>query len=55
MSGPEKLRTDGIPTWPPKDSRKVYPFFVFAEDFVVWLSMIGMDQVITADPSVLSV
>ena len=46
---PEKLRTDGIPKWPAEPGI-VYPFFVFAEDFIVWLSMIGYDEVIQTDP-----
>ena len=48
-SGPIKLRTEGMPQWPAPDDR-VLPYFVFAEDFVVWLSMLGYDEALTADP-----
>ena len=50
LNAPEKLRTDGMPTWPSKHQGAVYPFFIFAEDFIVWLSMIGYDEIIKADP-----
>ena len=47
---PVKLRTDGIPQWPAPDGQ-LLPYFVFAEDFLVWLSMLGYDQVLNADPA----
>ena len=49
--GPVKLRLEGCPRWPSQDRNKVYPFHMWAEDFLVWAGLLGYATVIKASPT----
>ena len=39
--GVEKLRLEGIPRWPSLDRHTNTPYYIFAEDLKVWLSLMN--------------
>ena len=39
--GVEKLRLEGIPRWPSLDRHTNMPYYIFAEDLKVWLSLMN--------------
>ena len=53
--GPDKLRLDGCPRWPPGKREAANPFYMFAESFIVYMGLLGYGSVLEADPSDLSV
>ena len=50
LGGPIKLRTDGMPTWPSSTRHTSLPFYIFAEDFETWISLLGFGEVIKSGP-----
>ena len=39
--GPMKLRLEGQPRWPPLNRQANTPFYIWAEDFLVWAGLLG--------------
>ena len=47
MHIPLKLRTEGMPMWPPYNRNAVYPFCIFAEDFSAKIALLGLQHVLS--------